>query len=118
MIIIRYFNIFLVKSYVPKLGQLIRSGKLLEELRIIDADMNEKLLHKVKNMTFDSLQTNPNLSHACEKLIHLLVGKLGGNWHCLVYKKFFGTFGLSYSKGKYILFKVVDLNLAIFQAKY
>jgi hypothetical protein len=114
----RYFNIFLFQSYVPKLGQVIRSGKLLEELRIMNTDMDEKLLHEVKNMTFDSLQTNSDLSHACEKLIHLLIDRLGGHWHCLVYKKFFGTFGLSYIKGKYILFKIVDLNLAIFQANY
>jgi hypothetical protein len=114
----RYFNIFLFKSYVPKLGQVIRSGKLLEELRIIDVDMNERLLQKVKNMTFDSLQNSPDLSIACETLIHLLLDRLGGNWHCLVYRKFFGTFNIRYNKGKYILFKIVDLNLAIFQAKY
>jgi hypothetical protein len=89
----------------------------LEELRIINVDMNEKLLHKVKNMTFDSLQTNSDLSHACEKLIHLLVDRLGGNWQCLAYKKFFGPLNIRYNKGKYILFKIVDLNLAIFQAK-
>ncbi len=77
--------------------------------------MNESLSQTIMRLTLDSLKTENNLPDICSKLRNLLVDELGGIWQVFSYKVSFGNSYVQNNMGKFINFRIADLNFAVFQ---
>ncbi len=95
----------------------MRSGKIKEDFTINKSEMAQTLERTIKQITIDSIRTLTHATKVCSQITDKANEKFGGNWNCIIYKKFFGTYCIRNNEGKYIHFSISDYNFIIFQTK-
>jgi hypothetical protein len=95
----------------------LSSGNIKEDFTITKSVMAETLERTIKQITIDSIRTLTDSTQVSNQITDKAKEKLGGNWHCIIYKGFCGIYCIRNNEGKYIHFSVSDYNFIIFQTR-
>ncbi len=97
------------------MGQLLRSGKLKEEIVIEKTDMNDSLIAIAEEITINSIKTTDNLSDFAKTISKEMAKKLDGVWQTFVFRTFLANCYVCPKIGRFINLTISDLNVVMFQ---
>ena len=96
------------------MAQLLRSGKVREELVIQKTDMNEEFICIVKEITLSAIKLSNNLTNLSKYISKEMTKRLDGVWHVFAFRTFLANCYVCPKVGRFINLTISDLNVVIF----